>query len=103
MSTNRRSPRHRLFLRHGGLCHWCDRRTNFDGSPKAGLHATVDHVYPRGDVRRSHAPGDRLRIYTVLACRTCNAKRGNLSYDEFLLLMRPEWRGVLTQPATVEA
>jgi hypothetical protein len=43
-----------------------------------------------GDTRRyQYVPG---HIAHVAACMRCNQKRGDLSYDEFLIIMRPEWR-----------
>jgi 5-methylcytosine-specific restriction endonuclease McrA len=81
---------------HDGRCHWCDRKVKLrvvrQGEPTPVDNATVDHVYPRRDKRRAAMAFNRLAINHVLACYSCNNRRGNAFYDDFLKVMRPEWR-----------
>lgn len=58
----------RLVSQAKGICHYCNRRTNrVIGSP---LQATREHVVPR-----SMGGANNISNY-VLACATCNNKRG---------------------------
>ena len=49
-------------------CLWCGRVTRIEAVAEETA-ATLDHIHPKG-----HREGKRLR--TVLACRRCNANRG---------------------------
>lgn len=84
----------RLALQHG-LCHWCDKPLVVEpgrkGKPRNNI-ATDDHVFPRKDPRRYQLANSTVVITKVIACFACNNERGNMSYDEFLKLKRPEWR-----------
>lgn len=56
-------------------CHWCEKETKYSASQRDPLLATLDHIYPRGHpLRNSFKPGQER---TILACRKCNAERGN--------------------------
>lgn len=82
-----------------GLCHWCDKPVKIHninhGQRLPHNHATIDHVYPKGDARResSHSPPGVVKH--VLSCHACNNERGNLPYGVFLVLKRPEWREIV--------
>jgi hypothetical protein len=84
--------RQRLYDLQEGLCHWCQQPMVMHAKTKRERLrlCTRDHVYVTGDTRRyQYVPG---HIAHVAACMRCNQKRGDLSYDEFLIIMRPEWR-----------
>lgn len=82
-----------------GICHWCDKPVMIHrikgGQPTPHNHATIDHVYPKGDARRDDSHQTTGIVKSVIACRACNNERGNLPYDVYLVLKRPEWRGIL--------
>lgn len=87
----------KLYNRHDCRCYWCRKLTTLVGKLSAHDFATVDHVYPKTDHRRTNVNGQRLEH--VLACRACNQKRGDMPHDVFLMIMRPEWRGILEMAA----
>lgn len=63
----------RLVIRDGGLCHYCKRRMN----PPAGIgksSMSIEHIVPR--IYSGITEDDNL----VLACRSCNNKRGEKLY-----------------------
>lgn len=61
-----------LYKRDQGVCHYCFRLTN--RKPGSGLQATKEHVVPR-------SMGGRNSIDNyVLACSTCNNRRGNMLF-----------------------
>lgn len=81
MAKNRRSGRvRRLVERDGQACHYCKENTvmySNEGNRNNPLLATADHIVPKS----MGGPG-YLRNF-VLACRTCNERRGdNLHYCE---------------------
>lgn len=87
----------RLMLEGEGRCHWCGKpvvewKDKHQKKPADSIRATIDHVYPRNDIRRVQKDQDPRAINTVLSCYTCNNNRGDLPYTVFLLIMRPEWR-----------
>jgi len=83
----------KVFNRHDCHCYWCGKLTRLVGKVSDHDFATIDHVYPKTDANRHKVGKERLEH--VLACRSCNQKRGNMPHDVFLVIMRPEWRGVL--------
>lgn len=81
----RAAKRQRLWVEQDGKCHYCDSETIL---PKQGtkipskLLATLDHI-----ITQAEGGTDSLRNM-VIACASCNNKRGDLPYDYFLHLMR---------------
>lgn len=53
-----------------GICHYCNRRTVASDSERFDRYPTKDHVVPRSFGGRNH-----ISNY-VLACASCNNKRG---------------------------
>lgn len=87
----------RLMLEGEGRCHWCGKpvvewKDKHQKKPADSIRATIDHVYPRGEPLRHYPPANPMLIQKVLACHSCNQRRGNMPYTAFLLIMRPEWR-----------
>jgi 5-methylcytosine-specific restriction endonuclease McrA len=77
----------KLWDEQGGLCYWCHKETFLQGDPRrfrpktgklSGKAATLDHLFPAGDPRRGL---ERRAI--VMACSSCNGKRGKKDPDEF--------------------
>lgn len=78
MAVWRRDIRKALLERDGPRCFWCDRHTA--DKPKAGqLKATVEHITPR-----SRGGSDDLSNL-VIACLPCNAERGDIPAEVFML------------------
>lgn len=67
----------------GRPCPYCGKRMG-KSHPKRGDAPTRDHIYPQ-------SRGGKL---TVICCRNCNAAKGDLSIDEWsvILLVRRDWR-----------
>lgn len=67
--------REELMRRHDMVCYWCGRTTVFwkkqSYIPTPENFATIDHLYSRLDARRAEYP-----FFFVLACWTCNHRRG---------------------------
>lgn len=59
--------------RQKGLCHYCKR-------PVAIGDATVDHVVPR-------SKGGKTKGNTVMACWTCNNRKGDMPANQFRALL----------------
>lgn len=84
-SSKRKKQRFARFMTEDGLipCHYC--KTLFTMN-----EITRDHKVPVSVLRR----GPRMTIedYTtniVPACYSCNQKKGNMDYDEFMKLINP--------------
>lgn len=95
-ATRRQRAKQNALNAAGHRCHWCSRKVRDVGKSKRGIPhpkdaATWDHVYPKGDSRRSMLAYDPLIITRIIACHGCNNERGGLPYDEFLKRKRPEW------------
>lgn len=69
----RKSIYETLLERDGGQCHYCE--CYFEGSGRRGM--TIDHVVAL------LAGGSNFLENFVLACYTCNQRKGELSYDEY--------------------
>lgn len=63
-----------LLARDGPTCHYCEVVLEGRGSREM----TIDHVVPR-----SKGGNDSLDNL-VLACASCNTRKGSLSYEEFV-------------------
>lgn len=75
----------RLHVLQGGKCHWCGNDAPLDRTGTTLQNrATLDHIYTAIDPRRK--VGDET---CVMACFLCNSKRGMLSVDEWLRVVRP--------------
>jgi len=76
----------RLVVLQGGHCYWCKEKfTDGDGAPSR------DHVIPR-------SRGGQSRGNIVAACIRCNRTKGDLSAEDFSLLIAKGFlppRGVL--------
>jgi hypothetical protein len=63
-----------LLSRDGDRCYYCG--IQFDPDSK-GCKMTIDHVHPRCK------GGDKTPENTVLACASCNRRKGHMSKEEF--------------------
>lgn len=61
-----------LYRRDKGICHYCFCHTN--RTPGSSRQATKEHIVPR-----SHGGGNSMDNY-VLACSSCNNRRGNMLF-----------------------
>ena len=66
--------RSHLGLPHDRFCYYCGRKLTRQ-------KATKDHMIPQSK------GGSDLRSNIVDACRTCNGSKGNLTVEEFRLVM----------------
>lgn len=79
-------------------CTWCARETFIDHSRHWDwLHASLDHLYPKGHPMRGTANS------TVLSCRKCNNIRGSLPYMEFAALWAKEPPFYIHKPFDLDA
>lgn len=62
-----------IYKRERGKCFYCDMKLKFK-------KATIDHIKPKS------YGGELSKNNTVIACYTCNQKRGNMPADIFLTL-----------------
>lgn len=83
--TSKSGKRRKLFDLHEGKCFWCGCDTRFNGK-RSGDFATVDHFFTRADKRRFMGVGFP-RALKVLACYSCNHRRGGTSPEEFALIV----------------
>lgn len=76
-STARQRRRVRLFYDQKGLCHWCKKQMSLQKQhPPRPDYATFEHLLPR-------SMGGKSGYHNVvLACHSCNARRGNSPYFE---------------------
>ncbi|HMH95645.1 MAG TPA: hypothetical protein VK577_03580 [Bradyrhizobium sp.] len=83
-------------------CHWCQAAmTPVPMPPRKGEHypptmVTLDHLFPKGDLRRKNPPRNGERRY-VAACRSCNEERGKAherSFGKVELLRRSKARAL---------
>ena len=65
-----------LWVRSGGLCHWCREPMSFTSGKRHSM--TIDHVTPRSKGGRSN-----LRN-TVACCHACNSRKGSLDAAVFM-------------------
>ena len=65
-----------LWMRSGGLCHYCRNPMSFTIDKPHSL--TIDHVIPRSKGGRNTLKN------TVAACRTCNQAKADKDASEFL-------------------
>lgn len=66
-----------LYYRQGGRCKYCARPMSLGGIEARS--ATRDHVVPR-------ASGGKQAGNLVAACRDCNARKANMTLDDFKTL-----------------
>lgn len=79
-------------------CHWCKRRVYITehviNKPIEDNRATIDHIYPKGDIRRDLVGYDES---TVISCFSCNQKR-----NEEFVIREEKWQpyiiGLLRTP-----
>jgi hypothetical protein len=85
----------KLWEEQRGLCHWCGKECYLHDDPRrfrpktgtlSGKAATLDHLYAIGDPRRRLTGGKQKRF--VMACSTCNGKRGKKTPEQFQQLMQ---------------
>jgi hypothetical protein len=92
----------RLFAKQFGLCHWCGCEMQIhaaDDAPPPVNTATLEHLFPRNDLRRALYTGHPDVVTKVAACHECNNLRGDMAYEEFAALRRgrgalpdmPQW------------
>lgn len=62
-----------LFANASGKCYYCQRQCLLICDQRPKDRATIDHIYPKDDIRRKIVGNDKK--YTVLACDECNGKR----------------------------
>lgn len=88
---NRRKAKRRekLFHLFDGRCFYCEVEMTLefkDGKSLPYDHTcTVDHIYPRTDIRRSDpdAEANRIGMNKVAACYLCNNTRGDEDFVVF--------------------
>lgn len=81
MSSNNTKKLRRLLRENGPKCHYCGCTTVPPTPGKASQahnSATVEHIYPKIDLRR-YAEGGNI---VVIACRRCNSNRGTTEADK---------------------
>jgi 5-methylcytosine-specific restriction endonuclease McrA len=67
-----------LYIRDGFCCQYCNRSLKNSPAREMGLDHLEDLVNGGGHKGANHANSN-----LVLACRTCNSSRRNVSYTEF--------------------
>jgi hypothetical protein len=75
-----------LYKAHNGICYYCNKPVLVGCKPKKSkLHllGTIEHLYPRGDIRRN------VDNKTVLACSGCNSQKN----IEFLTALYADYDG----------
>lgn len=74
-------------------CHWCEILTIIPEGKEISLsanHATLDHLYSKWEIRELPSLKDIQR--TVLACNSCNERRGYEAQENWLNEKRKESR-----------
>lgn len=66
-------------------CFFCDCELTKSKGGKKRNSWTKDHLIPRG------RGGKGLKNNTVDACRSCNADKGNLTLDEYRIVLAFRW------------
>lgn len=72
-ASNRARKFRALIVRDGDVCHYC-------GSDLDDETRSLDHVVPRSK------GGPNALVNLVLACKRCNSERGDMDYEEFVLI-----------------
>lgn len=99
-SYTSRELRRRMYRDQQGLCHWCDRHMTigltYQQVPleERSAIATLDHLYPEGDLRRHLKKGKNA---VVLACYGCNQRLNVV----FQCLQRNDTYAVLYPPVDI--
>ena len=76
--------RKKIWEEQKGRCYLCDVYTHLDVDPMNDFAATIDHVIA---ISRTHErPIQYLnsRENMKVACRKCNAEKGNMTLNEYL-------------------
>jgi 5-methylcytosine-specific restriction endonuclease McrA len=74
--------------KHGGTCFYCKRQSELEPST---IELTVDHIEPIA------IGGDGALSNLVVACKACNAKKGQTRIDAFNPRATKEWISALRQ------
>jgi hypothetical protein len=68
-------------------CYWClcpiEWHTHVPGVPTPANAATVDHVYPVWHAKRREFKNKGMPSPFVMACHSCNNKRGGTSFMKY--------------------
>lgn len=87
MSGRSLKIKQKVLEEQNGLCYWCGRKLIFTGrsyghNPLPDNYATVDHIFPYGDPIRKLYKKNNTPSPFVVACPSCNLKRGNLLIEQ---------------------
>ena len=74
MPTKQQLLRQRTFALHGKRCYYC-------GKYATGKAMHIDHVAPRTGYQHRDNAAENL----VPACRACNQRKGNKSFEDYVL------------------
>ena len=72
---------HKLCWLHDWTCYYCHCEVRFT-EPRTASSPTVDHKIPRG------RGGRHAQFNLVLACYSCNHKKGDMTEEEFEVFNR---------------
>ncbi len=79
-----RQAKKELWEEQKGRCYLCDVYTHLDCEATNQFYATIDHVVPKSWTHLRPIQWLNSRDNLKVACRSCNAEKGNMSLNEYL-------------------
>lgn len=108
MARRTKSLKLQMWHDQRGRCYWCGCQivfhTHVPGQPIPDDAATVDHIYPAWHPKRREFKNQGRPSPFVMACHSCNNKRGGTSFRKYHeLIGKPfiEPQAPVARPATV--
>jgi hypothetical protein len=87
MARRPKSMKLQVWADQGERCYWClcliIFHTHVPGEPIPDNAATVDHVYPAWHPKRIAFKNKGMPSPFVMACHSCNNKRGGISFKKY--------------------
>lgn len=87
MARRPKSLKLEVWNQQGKRCYWCgcpiEFYTHVPGIPTPANAATVDHVYPAWHPMRQRYKNKGMPSPFVMACHSCNNKRGGTSFAKY--------------------